>query len=96
MLRFQVTEEGSPILGKDACVLLQLITRVDAMGTISDKQATETEAHKLVMNYNNVFEGLGTIKINATIHTDPNVTPVIDPPRRIPHAIANDVYNELE
>ena len=94
-LRFQITDAGSPILGKDACVTLKLITRIDAINTKADWTTMEY-AKKLVNNYENVFNGLGTIKVNATIHVDPNVTPVIDPPRRIPHAIEQDVKKELD
>ena len=51
---------------------------------------------KRVTNYDTVFHGLGTVKVNATIHTNPSVTPVINPPQRIPHAIENEVRKELE
>ena len=50
----------------------------------------------MVNKYKTVFNGIGTIKVNAKIHIDPTVNPVIDPPRRIPHAIENDVKQELE
>ena len=90
-LCFQVVAEGSPILGIDACVTLNLITRVDTICTIE-----ATEAEKLVKHYNDIFHGLGHIKSNAIIHVDPNVTPTIDPPRRIPHAVIDEVRAELD
>ena len=80
-LRFQVTSAGSPILGKDVCIALKLIARMNALQSTGEDDETQ---------------GLGTIKSDAKIYTDPNVTPSIDPPRRIPHAIEKDVQAELE
>ena len=34
--------------------------------------------------------------MGAKIHVDSSIPPVIDPPRRIPHAISNDVCKELD
>ena len=52
-------------------------TRVDELHIDDDKRSMDY-AKKLVNIYKNVFQGLGTIKVNATIHTDSNVPPVID------------------
>ena len=97
-LRFQVTESGSPILGKSACVELKLIARVGEVN--QDVQHQEDSgaqaAEKLVNEYIDVFSGLGTIKVGAKIHIDENVNPTIDPPRRIPHAIIDKVKLELD
>ena len=92
-LCFQITQSGSPILGKNACVTLNLIARIDE---ISTSAATENNTHELVNTYSDVFKGLGLIKANAQIHIDHNVPPIADPPCRIPHAIENDVKKELD
>ena len=75
-LTFQVT----PILGKDAFVTLNLIGCID---NITQEKSPEAESTKMINKYKT-----GTIQVNAKIHTDHSVNHVIDPPRRIPHAIA--------
>lgn len=92
-LKFQVTRNGSPILGKDACVQLHLIARVNE---IKEVTTPDKAARDMVNKYTDIFNGLGTIKVNAKIHIDTTVEPVIDPPRRIPHAIKDDVRKELD
>ena len=91
-VRFQVLSIGSPILGKAACVQMKLIARIDNVDAKEDVVAAES----MVKSYNDIFTGLGLIKTGATIHIDNNVTPVIDPPRRIPCAIEKKVKNEIE
>ena len=87
-----MTQTGVPILGKDACVMLNLVSRVD---NINNDGMAEMEATRMVNKYLTFFEGLGMIKVNAKSHIDPIVNPVIDPAQRIPHAIENDVKHEL-
>ena len=55
-----------------------------------------TEAEKLVKTFNDVFQGLGTIKTKAKIHIDKDIEPIIDPPRRIPHVIEDKAREELD
>ena len=92
-LKFQVTTSGSPILGKDACVKLNLINRINELTTRPTEPST---AEEMVNKYKDVFTGLGLIKSNAKIYIDNTVPPVIDPPRRIPHAIFDQVKKELD
>ena len=75
---------GSPILGKDAYVKLNLINRINEVTNTPDQPST---AQEMVNKYEDVFTGLGLIKSNEKIYIDNTIPPVIDPPRRIPHAI---------
>ena len=50
----------------------------------------------MVSAYNDVFKGLDCIKSKATIRTENHISPVIDPLRRMPHAIQNAVIDELD
>ena len=103
-LIFHIVASGGPILGKQACEHLQLITRVNTINKqaseMTEAQATGTSeidtAHEMVKKYNDVFNGLGLIKTDAKLYIDKNVQPSIDPPRRIPHAISHKVKNELD
>ena len=101
-LRFQVVKNGSAIMGKDGCVALGLVKRVNAISkreqgkTVPVIEVEEPNAQMLVNNYLDIFSGLGKIKSNATIYVDEEVQPVIDPPRRIPHAIKEKVKSEID
>ena len=48
------------------------------------------------LNTIDIFTGLGCIKRKCHIHTDSKVEPVIDPPRRIPNAIRNQVQAKID
>ena len=91
-----VVKDGSPILGKEACEDLQLLLRINVIETPSEIDIEQKQSNDTVKKYNHVFNGLGLIKSEAHIFVDNNVQPCIDPPRRIPHAIENDVKNELQ
>ena len=97
-LLFQVVPNGHPIIGKEACVALGLIIRVDdieqVMGECTENKATT--ADNLVSEYPDVFSGLGLIKSNAHIHVCDQIEPCIDPPRRIPYAIQAKVRAEID
>lgn len=45
-------------------------------------------------NYSDVFEGLGCLPGKHNIKVDPNVHPVVNPPKRIPLAIRDKVKSE--
>ena len=98
--KFQVVNKGHPILGKDACVRLNKVARIDALDTIKTTHRSDgcmsEQADKMVSEFKDVFHGLGLIKSDAVIHTDPNIIPVVDPPRRIPFAIQHEVKKEID
>ena len=58
--------------------------------------STNNDANSLENYYADVFMGLCRIKVGAKIHVDSLIPPVIDPPRRIPHTISDDVSKELD
>ena len=94
-LSFQIVKNGTAILGKEACVELNLLVRVDTVTSQLIEQCNHT-AKGLVRSYLDVFTGLGLIKTNTKIHVNPNITPSVDPPRRIPYAIREKVQAELQ
>ena len=85
-----------PILKKDACIGMRLIKILDC-DTIHNI-AEATEPHKsaetkvtlndyVVKHYMDVSDGLGQIPGQYTIHTNPEIPPTVQPPRRIPVAL---------
>lgn len=81
--------ESKPILGLKACQELNLIERVDQI-------KVENKAD-LVALYEEVFAGLGSFPGEPySIVLKDNVTPVINPPRRVPLALHDKLKRTLE
>ena len=87
MFTFYVVQDGEPILSKHTCEVLGLVKR---------QVNTVHVSRPLLEKYSDVFKGLGCIAKNYHLDTDKHVTPVVDPPRRIPHAIQDKVKKELQ
>ena len=49
----------------------------------------------LVKSFTDRFEGIGTFPAQLTIHTNPNIPPVIHAARRVPIHIRTQVADEL-
>ena len=83
-IRFQVVQHGHPILGKRACVDLNMICWINEMTDGKDDHRATTEgclsekAKSMVSKVEDAFWGLGLIKTNAVIHVDPTILSVID------------------
>ena len=95
--KFQIVKDSHPLLGKELWVELGLIAWIDDV-KIQDADVNRNNNHKseqLVSIFKDVFSGLGLIKSNAVIHIDKTVNPVIDPPRKIPFVIQDQVYDDL-
>ena len=75
VMDFILVEQDPPsILGLKSCLDLSLIKRIYRL----EEDSLETE-------YSDIFEGLGEIKgVQHKIQNDPNVTPVVHPPHRVP------------
>ena len=93
-LPFYVTSKGStPILGKEACVRLGLIQHTPADSIDSDDPRITKD--ELLKQYQDVFNGLGHLPGKYHIEIDPNATPVVHPPRKVPTALHSLVHDEL-
>ena len=87
MLEFILVEQDlPPILGLKSCLELGLEQRIYSL----KEESLESE-------YADVFEGLGEISgVQRKIKIDPNATPVIQPPRRVPVALREPLKEELQ
>ena len=87
MLEFMLVEQDlPPILGLKSCLELELVQGIYSL----KEESLESE-------YADVFEGLGEISgVQRKIKIDPNATPVIQPPRRVPVALREPVKEELQ
>ena len=89
-VKFYVVDvESQPILGLQDCERLSLIKRMDVIHT---GQLTKESVKAL---YKNAFTGLGKIgEYHITLQD--GCTPVIHPPRRIPHAHKDRLHKAIE
>ena len=87
---FHIAEHVEPILGRDMCEQLGLLMR-----NVNSVNKT-WNCDDALREYDDVFRGLACIQSGAHLHVDPNVTPSVDPPRRIPHAVREQVKAELD
>ena len=90
-----VPGKAQPLLGKAACLKLQLINLVYT--TESQPKEDTSSAHSDVMTeYADVFEGLGCLPGKHTVVVDENVQPVVHPCRKVPFALHDKLKTELE
>ena len=59
---------------------------------------TSTEStEKLISKYEDIFEGLGKLKAQpVTLYTNPDIKPVIQPPRPIPYHLRDQFHEEID
>lgn len=90
---YVVNCNGPPILGFRACKALGLIKVVYAVS--SEKERT-TQSDKILSEYADVFKGIGTFPGECSFTIDPEVAPVVCPPRRVPFALKDRLKTELD
>lgn len=89
-LEFYIVDtEAPPILGMRASLDLNLIKLILAV-------TKEDEAQSLLEEYADVFQGIGEFPGECCLHVDPNATPVVYPPRRVPIALRDRLKQEFE
>lgn len=89
-LDFVVTNvESQPLLGLDACTKLELIKKVNIVNRGLNK-------NDIFRDYSNIFSGLGLIQGEYHIVVNPEITPVMNPPRRIPLSLQSKLKETLK
>jgi len=97
-LRFQVVESSNkPLLSAEACEQLGLLkVDIDPEESIHVlKSSSNLTRDQILVQYKDVFEGLGHIG-DTTIITDPSVKPVQHSPRRVPVPLRDKVKAKLD
>jgi len=102
---YVVQTDGSVIIGLPTCRKLGLITLNYSISTDNSTSTIQTQCttlgdikakEKILSEYGDVFQGIGCFKGEYSITVDPNVTPVIHPPRRVPVALQGPLKEELD
>ena len=85
---FIVDSDVTPILGRDSCIGMKLVQILDSdtIHKVSDNSELPSKLTQdsVLKDYTDVFTGMGELAGEYTIHTDPNVSPVVHPPRGLP------------
>ena len=89
LLRLRVNPP--PLLGLRACQELSLIKFVRTVDT-----ADVTTESSIFDEFNDLFEGLGELEGEHHIEINPEVKPVIHPPRKVPFTLLPKLKQELE
>ncbi|KAK3108757.1 hypothetical protein FSP39_014959 [Pinctada imbricata] len=95
-----VNQKGiKPILGADTCDRMKLIQRIDMIDTnlVSKSEVKRSDIPAdISKNYGDLFQGLGSLHEKYSIKIDPDATPVVHPPRRVPLALKGKLRDELD
>ena len=92
-LEFFITSiESEPVLSISACKELGLIKFISA---VDRDENTEAFAARIREEYKDVFTGIGCLERPYHIELDPEVQPVINPPRRVPYGLQDRVKAAL-
>ncbi|XP_064476830.1 uncharacterized protein K02A2.6-like [Ornithodoros turicata] len=86
---FVVKKARTPILDLSACEQFKLISRVGAVLHMTD------EGRKMLNDFPRVFRGLGCVNRTYKMELKEGTVPVVQPARRIPHALRRPVEQEL-
>ena len=81
--------DSSPVIGLKTSSQLNLVKRIEII-------KNHNGIPQYLDKYSDCFGALGCFKQKHKIVTDPNVPPIINPPRRIPISIQNKLKAELD
>ena len=92
---FHITDcPGTAIIGLPTATALQLVTLKCA---VQEKPASIRDKDDLMKQYPKCFDGIGKFPGKYHITVDPNVVPVVHPPRHLhPIALRDEIRTELE
>ncbi|KAK3719566.1 hypothetical protein QZH41_006864 [Actinostola sp. cb2023] len=99
---FYVTDApGRAIIGLPTALELNLVTlncSVEQQNEVTQQQQRNNTGSKeqLLEKYPHCFDGVGKFQGEYHITLDPNVAPVIHPPRRVPISLKDDIKRELD
>ncbi len=92
-------DDLTPLLGSKPSQQMGLIT-VNTDSFVCTNVATEpirSEAKDICDEFSDVFDGpLGTFPGTVHLETEPSAVPSVLPPRRVPHAIRDQLKGELD
>ena len=95
LLDFHIVDTSAPpVLAMKACRDLNLVKIV--MAVSEDKGKLDKDCQSIMEEYADVFQGIGEFPGECNFRVDPDITPVVCPPRRIPIALRSRLKDELD
>ncbi|KAK2709280.1 hypothetical protein QYM36_013070 [Artemia franciscana] len=89
---YEVDTDKRPILSRQTSVLLNLIKLIYNI----EQTPVASTTDEILVEYKDVFEGIGEMPGKCKIHLKPGAIPSVQPPRKVPLAIQDKLKNELE
>lgn len=77
-------------MGGDTSIRLGLVQKLFQLS------AQKTLKEEVKAKFSDLFTGLGTLPVQYHLELDPEVTPVMNSPRRVPAAVSSRVRVELD
>lgn len=95
LLDFHIMDTSAPpVLAMKACRDLNLVKIVMAVSEGKDK--IDTDCQNIIEDNADVFQGIGEFPGKCNFRVDPDVAPVVCPPRKIPTALRSRLKDELD
>ena len=93
---YVVSAQAPPILGLSSCLSLNLIQLILSVEESQTSDTVSLNPGDILIEYKEVFEGLGSFPGVHKIQLKPDVEPVIHPPREISLALRGKLEEELK
>lgn len=84
------------VIGLDSCTKLNLVCIKNINVVHGAKDRVINSSNVLLEQYKEVFNGLGCLKNKCRLVLKENVSPVVEPPRKIPFDLQTELKAELE
>ena len=90
-----VSIDTQPILGLTTCEKMGLVKRIHVIN--KDKAVEKTTMNSdIILEYDDVFQGVGCLPVEYEIKLADNAIPVIHPARKVPHALKPRLRAKLD
>ena len=96
-VQFQVVDSHVvPVLGLETSLELGLIKRIYTVDQSVQHNTEQRDSTRILGEYNDLFQGLGCVDLEYDIKIDPNISPVVHAPRRVPFALHDKLKAQLD
>ena len=96
-VRFHVIEIEAPsLLSAQTCKEMGLLARIHSLQQHNIPERPTDLDQSILVEYPDLFQGLGCLPGEHTIKLDPSVPPVVHPPRKVPVSLKEKIKDELD
>ena len=96
-VKFHVIEIEAPsVLSAQTCKEMGLLARIHSLQQHNIPERPTDLDQSILVEYSDLFQGLGCLPGEHTIKLDPSVPPVVHPPRKVPVSLKEKIKDELD